>query len=363
MKRLVGVVVALGLVAGVAVIIEQNCCRPPGKDTSITLRGLIGSEKSDFFDNRDVQRALTAKGLTVHVDHAGSWQMATDTENGSYDFAFPASSVAAAAIKTKITTVPARPFYSPLVVLARSDAVDLMKQVGLASDSNGILTFKTSYYLDLATGTQTWQGLDTGDQKHPALRGQIFVSTTNPQTSSSAALYLATMAYLRNKNQVVSTTADADRVGAELHDLMARQGSQHASSDQLFKDFIAGVGNPLIWTYESEAAERARNGKLPSDVMVLYPDTGIQSDHTIVELTDSAKSFSQALQEDPTLTTLEAQFGFRPSGDPAAFGKAMGGTEKRFVADVTQLKVAQAVPPSTDNLRELINVAMTGRTN
>ncbi|WP_327069659.1 hypothetical protein [Kitasatospora sp. NBC_01302] len=379
-RRLLGLIVALGLVIGVLVLVQQQHRPPkPGPQSSATagtiaLTGLIGSEKSDFFTSDQVRQALRAKGLAVSVRTSGSWQMADEARaeppgaalgpasgpppGSAYDFVIPASSVAAKAIGTPITTTPVRPFYSPLVVVTHQQTAQFLKGVGLASpDADGVWTFHMAQYL-----TDVQQHLGWGDLKGatppPDLAGKIYIATTDPNTSSSASLYLAVMSYLANGDQVVSDQSGIDRTASLLRYLMANQGALLASSDQLFRDFVAGTGKPLSWTYESEVAEQAMKGKLPGDMVVLYPDIGITSDHTVVELTPKADALAQALLNDPALISLEAQYGFRPTADPQAMVAALKakGHAQGFLAGLTSLG-SQPPPPTTDILQKIVAAA------
>ncbi|MFE0458731.1 hypothetical protein ACFW1A_05640 [Kitasatospora sp. NPDC058965] len=361
MKRLLGAVLAVGLIAGVVVLVQQNCCHGSGpQGGTVAVSGLIGSEKTSFFDDPQVAKAFADKQLTVRTDHAGSWQMAGLVGRGKYDFAIPAADVIGKEIPDQVTTVPVRPFYSPLVVVARQATVAALETAGLvkSSDDGRFEVFKTADYLAAVKQRKTWN-----DPNHPELRGQIYLSTTDPQSSASAALYLAAMAYLDNNNSVVADQGQAVKEGQALKVLMQPQGALLASSDQLMRDFLANAGHPLIWTYESEVAERAHDGTLPDDVRVLYPDITIQSDHTVVELTPAAHKLALALQDDPKLVKLEADHGFRPESDPDAFAREMGDkvvTTNHFAPNVADLKTAQAVSPSSDLLKDLITAATGG---
>ncbi|MCX4749686.1 hypothetical protein OG455_29940 [Kitasatospora sp. NBC_01287] len=366
MRRLLGLLVAAGLLVGVVAVVLQRH-QPPGPSTAtVRLTGLIGSEKADFFADEQVQQALAAKGLTVSVQHSGSWQMADDAKGGGFDFAFPASSVAAKAISTPITTTPVRPFYSPLVLVAHADTARFLADNGLASQdpTSKIWTFRMAAYLKDVQSELSWSDL-TGGTRPPDVAGKIYVATTDPSSSSSAALYLAVMSYLDNGSQVVSDQSGIDRVSPLLRYLIANQGALLASSDQLFRDFVAGTGKPLSWTYESEVAEQAMKGKLPDDTVVLYPDIDIQSDHTLVELTKGSDALAQALLTDPTLIELEARYGFRPTNDSQAMVQALiaktGKQQTSFPLDLGSLGTFQPPTPTTGTLQALVNaVSATG---
>ncbi|GAB2709031.1 hypothetical protein [Kitasatospora kifunensis] len=364
-QRLLGLVLALGLVVGVVVLVVQQHHRSPGPAPqptatagSIALSGLIGSEKNDFFTADQVQQAFRAKGLTVSVRTSGSWQMAEEAKGKPYDFVIPASSVAARAITTPITTTAVRPFYSPLVVIAHQQTAQFLQSNGLATvDGNGIWTFHMAQYLADVQRQLGWSDLKGGSLP-PDLAGKIYIATTDPNSSSSASLYLAVMSYLANGSQVVSDQTGIDRTAPLLHYLMANQGALLASSDQLFRDFVAGTGKPLSWTYESEVAEQAMKGNMPGDTVVLYPDIGITSDHTVVELTPKADALAQALLNDPTLINLEAQYGFRPTADPQKMVAALKtkGQDHGFLPNLTSLG-SQPPPPTTDILQKIVAAA------
>ena len=65
-----------------------------------TVRGVIGSEKAEFFEDPDVVKALAAKGWTVRAETSGSWAMEGLDLRG-YDFAFPSSQAPAAELAAK----------------------------------------------------------------------------------------------------------------------------------------------------------------------------------------------------------------------------------------------------------------------
>ncbi|MYR21847.1 hypothetical protein GTW63_26565, partial [Streptomyces sp. SID6137] len=75
MKRIAGIVLAVLLIGGVvAAVVAGRHGEDKGTATK-TVRGVIGSEKADFFADPDVVKALAAKGYTVKADTSGSWAM------------------------------------------------------------------------------------------------------------------------------------------------------------------------------------------------------------------------------------------------------------------------------------------------
>jgi hypothetical protein len=358
LRRVIGIVAALLLLGGVAaaaLVGRGGSERGTAKQPSV-VRGLIGSEKADFFADPAVTAALAARGLSVQVDTAGSWSMASTSLKG-YDFAFPSSLPPAEEIRQlqHITTEPVRPFYSPLVVIAHRSAVEVLAANGLAAKASwGGWTLRMDAYLSAARKGTDWDRLK-GAAAHPELAGALFVTSTDPATSSSGALYLAAVSYLENGRRVVSDSAGVRRTAPLLRRLTAVQGDQKSSSDGPFRDFLSGVGNPLVLVYESQVASLVAQGGPPGDLVVLYPDTTVSSDHTVVGLSEGGRRLAEALRDDPALQVLEARHGFRPQGDPAAFGKAVAGWPGVF--DPTLAAVRQAQVPAAGVLSQLVTAA------
>lgn len=228
MRRLLGVLVAVCLLIGVVVLVQVQHHAAKAGSTSggtVALSGVIGSEKADFFADGQVQQAFRSRGLSVSVQHSGSWQMGDDVTGKPFDFAFPASSVAAKAISTTITTTPVRPFYSPLVVIAHADTAQFLAQNNLATEdkTSHVWTFHMAAYLKDVQSKLSWEDLP-GGARPGYVAGKIYVATTDPNSSSSASLYLAVMSYLANNSQVVSDQTGIDQVTPLLRYLMANQG-------------------------------------------------------------------------------------------------------------------------------------------
>ncbi|MFF1902218.1 hypothetical protein [Kitasatospora sp. NPDC058218] len=359
MKRAFGVIAALVLLGGVAFALLKTPGDDPGPKV-VTVTGVIGSEKRDFFKDPDVTAALAEQGLKVEVQTTGSWLMG-ESKVDQLDFAFPASLSPAEAIRgqLKLKDAPIRPFYSPLVVLAHQSTAKVLAQNGLASqDQNSrVWTLKMDEYLNRAKAGQKWEEL-TGAKEQSDLSGAIYMTTTDPSESSSGALYIALVSYLLNNHQVVSTDAEVQQVKGVLLALTSKQGIQKSSSDEPFRDFLSNVGNPLVLAYESQAAQLAVEGKNAGDMVVLYPDTTISSDHTIVGRTEAGQKLANLLRDNEKLRKLEAKYGFRPQSDPAAFGLQTAGRENpAFAPDLKPAGVKQAPVAEPTMLTKLVDAA------
>ncbi|MFD7442556.1 hypothetical protein [Streptomyces sp. NPDC059909] len=323
MRRIVGIVLAVLLIGGVAVAVVAGRESQDTGTATKTVRGVIGSEKAEFFADPEVVKALAAKGFTVKTETSGSWDMEQLPLTG-YDFAFPASKAPADELrrKSKIQGAPLRPFYSPLVVVAHRKAAEILAGNGLATLSGKASgTLHMGPYLDAAKADRTWQQLK-GSAGHAELSGTLFISSTDPLASSSGALYLAAASYVADGGKVAADDAAVARTAPLLKKLISVQGAQQTSSDAPFRDFISGVGNPLVLVYESQVASLLLQKQDVGDLVVLYPDTTVSSDHTLVPLTESGRELGELLATDKRLRELSVRHGFRPQGAAAEFTAA-----------------------------------------
>ncbi|MFC5661973.1 substrate-binding domain-containing protein [Kitasatospora misakiensis] len=368
MKRVIGVLTALLVLGGLAFAVLNRSKDDPKADQgkTVTVTGMVGSEKGAFFDDQRVKEALKARGLVVNTQSAGSWQM-SELKDDKLDFVFPASQQPAEAIKAKhsLKSTPTRPFYSPLVIVAHKSTVDVLKENNLASqDQNKVWTFAMDAFLKGIDANQTWQQLPRPPEKPGDLSGSIFLTTTNPETSSSGALYVAMVSFLLNNRQVVTDTGAVPTIGGTLRSAVTKQGVMKNSTEEPFMDFVSGNGRPLVLAYESQALELVLKQKAPADMVMLYPDTTVLSDHTIVGLSDNGQKLADALADDPKLRELEIQYGFRPSGAAGAdafaaqLRKLPQGTAEplfAFAPDLGAAKVAQATVPTPEVMTSLID--------
>ncbi len=322
-RRIAGIVLAVLLIGGVvAAVVAGRHGEDKGTATK-TVRGVIGSEKADFFADPDVVNALAAKGYTVTAETSGSWAMEGLDLKG-YDFAFPSSQAPADALSGKyhVRQPLPRPFYSPLVVVAHRSAAEVLTANGLATlDAPHRGTLKMAAYLDAARHDRTWQQLK-GASRYGELTGTLFIVTTDPDTSNSGALYLAAASYVAAGGRVASSDADVDRTAPLMRKLVSVQGAQQSSSDAPFRGFLSGAGNPLVLVYESQVAALLQQHQDAADLTVFYPDTTADSDHTVVPLTRTGRDLGELLSTDPTLRRLAVRHGFRPQGDSTEFTAA-----------------------------------------
>ncbi len=107
-----------------------------------------------------------------------------------------------------------------------------------------------------------------------------------------------------------------------MRKLISVQGALESSSDDPFRAFISGSGEPLILVYESQVASLLLQKQDPGAMVVLYPDTTVNTAHTFVPLSDAARELGALLATDPRLRELAVLRGFRPQDGVAEFTAA-----------------------------------------
>ena len=231
--------------------------------------------------------------------------------------------------------------------MAHKNAAGVLAGNGLATlDEEHRGTLKMAAYLDAARADRTWQQLKGAD-RYGELTGTLYLSSTDPETSNSGALYLAAASYVANGGKVVASGTEVTRTTPLLHKLVSVQGAQQSSTDAAFRDFVSGAGNPLVLVYESQVASLLADGQRPDDLVVLYPDTTVNSDHTVVPLTENGQALAELLSSDPRLRELEVRHGFRPQGEATEFASAGTYLQQRLTG------VRQAPVPTSAVLHEL----------
>lgn len=355
MSRILGiglaVVLAVGVVVAIVISYTQSHSTPAAG--AVLVHGVIGSEKLPFFQDAGVIKEFHARGYDVQVDTAGSRQIATTVDLAKYDFAFPAGEPAGIKIQqdhhAKATYVP---FFTPMAIATFTDIAALLKQAGVVTTSNGVDMLDMKAFLALVGQNKRWTDIP-GNVTYPAGKS-ILITSTNPTTSNSAAMYLALASYAANGNNVVQDQSQAQAVLPQVAPLFLRQGFTESSSDAPFEDYLSiGIGkDPMVMIYEAQylARETAKDGSITSTREMMYPSPTLLSKHTLVPLTTRGDAIGRLLVNDSTLQTLAVKYGFRTSS-PTAFTKYLN---DRGVPPPPQL-VNVIDPPTYDNIEAMIN--------
>jgi hypothetical protein len=361
-SRILGIGLAAVLAVGVlvAVVVSYTQSHTPASTKVVTVHGVIGSEKLPFFQDQNVIAEFRARGYDVQVDTAGSRTIATTVDLSKYDFAFPAGEPAGVKIqkdhKAKATYVP---FYTPMAIASFKVIDDLLKSQGVVTTVNGADMVDMQKFVALVDANKRWTDIQS-NTTYPAGKS-IVITSTDPTSSNSAAMYLSIASYVANGNNVVQDTSQAQKVLPAVAPLFTRQGFTLASTEQPFEDYLSiGIGkDPMVMIYESQylAREAAKDGSIKSDKVLLYPSPTVYSKHTLVPLTANGDAIGRLLTNDAKLQGLAVKYGFRTS-DPTAFNKYLS---DRGVTPPPQL-VNVIDPPTYDNLEALINGIATLQT-
>jgi hypothetical protein len=355
LSRILGIGLAVVLAIGVlvAIVISYTQGHTTAATHLVTVKGVIGSEKLPFFQDPAVIAEFHARGYDVQVDTAGSRQIATTVDLSKYDFAFPAGEPAGIKIQqdkhAKATYVP---FFTPMAIASFKSIADLLKTAGVVTTTNGVDIFDVKAFLSLVAQNKRWTDIPN-NASYPAGKS-ILITSTDPATSNSAAMYLSIASYVANGNNVVQDLSQSQTVLPLVAPIFTRQGLTLSSSEAPFQDYLSiGIGrSPMVMIYEAQylARETAKDGSITTDKELMYPSPTVFSKHTLVPLNANGNAIGQLLTNDAKLQSLAVQYGFRTS-DPTAFNKYL---TDRGVTPPPQL-VNVIDPPTYDNLEALIN--------
>lgn len=314
-----------------------------------TVHGVVGSEKLAYFNDPKVIAALARHGLRVRVEGAGSRQEAT-LDLSKYDFAFPSSTPAAERIlRERNITTRYTPFSSPMAIATFKPIVDLLTAAGVVHPGP-VPTFDMNAYLNLVDSGTQWNQLP-GNTTYQVPKN-ILVSTTDPRSSNSAAMYLAIASYVANDDTIVrGSTAETNAV-QRISKLFVGQGYSDYSSKGPFDEYLSGgMGpSPMVLIYEAQYVEASVEGRITPDMELMYPSPTILSQHTLVPLNSKGDRLGKLLTTDPDLQQLAAEHGFR-TGDPSQFTSV---TNQYHVPVEPQL-VDVVDTPAYDTLQHLLD--------
>ena len=354
MSRILGIGLAVVLAIGVlvAIVVSFTQSHSTASTKLVVVHGVIGSEKLPFFQDQDVINEFHAKGYDVEVDTAGSRQIATTVDLSKYDFAFPAGEPAGIKIQqdhhARATYVP---FFTPMAIASFKSIAELLKTAGVVTTSNGVDTFDVKAFLQLVAQNKRWTDIP-GNTSYPAGKS-ILITSTDPSTSNSAAMYLSIASYVANGNNVVQDQSQAQAVLPAVAPIFTRQGLTLASTEAPFQDYLSiGIGrSPMVMIYEAQylARQAAKDGSITADKEMMYPSPTVFSKHTLVPLSANGDAVGKLLTTDAKLQSLAVKYGFR-TNDPTAFTKYL---TDRGVTPPPQL-VNVIDPPTYANLEAMI---------
>lgn len=293
----------------------------------VTVTGLIGSEKEAFFSDPQVKQILETKyQLHVNTQAAGSRSIATQGgqlgKADKYDFVFPSGSPAADKIKKDFKTQNSyRVFFTPMAVASWKPVVDVLEKNAI------VRKIDTHYRIidmgklqQLMTNQTRWQDLPNND--HFKVGRKVLIKSTDIKSSNSAAMYLSLASYLANGKSTVTNDAEIAQVLPQVAPLFIGQGYMAGSSATPFEDYlIKGQGDsPLVMIYEAQFLSQAETGGIRPEMVLLYPEPTIFTQHILLSMNDKGSKLGNALLTDPELQKLAIKYGFR-SNDPKMLGE------------------------------------------
>jgi len=315
LRRLLGPILSLILLVGVGAGIWYSASGALRARQVITIRGLIGSKKEEFFRDERVVAALRRLSLQVEIEKAGSREIAAKLNNGEYDFGFPAGIPGAQKIQAEKPGSKAYDvFFTPMAIATWQPIAEILVANGMAKNEGAYYTLNMAEYLKAVENNVRWSDLKNNEAYD--VNKRILITSTDVRRSNSAAMYLALSSYVLNNNSIIQSNYSPDLL-ASLEKLFLEQGFTEYSSEVPFEDYLVmGMGKaPMVMIYEAQfVTQTVRAGGSMSDEMVLlYPEPNLYTKHILVTFNANAEKLGEALKNDAELQKLEIEYGFRNS--------------------------------------------------
>lgn len=359
-RRILAPILLVLLIAGTALAIylsngqaRRDAAQRRAASAIVTVHGLGGSEKHDYFADPRVLAELRKNGIDLQYETSGSREIAMRTDLKSFDFAFPAGQPAANKIMS-VTGVKnsSTPFYTPMAVASWKPIAELLVAQGIvkhSADRYEIIDVKK--LLALIDERKRWSELPH-NTAYPVGKS-ILISSTDVRKSNSGAMYLSLASYVLNNSNIVENDTQERAVLPQVTQLFTRQGYQESTSAGPFDDYTTeGIGKaPLVMVYEAQFIEylvehaQARN----PDMVLLYPQPTIYTKHTIVPFNAAGEKFAQLMSTDTELKHLAIEHGYR--NDDTVYAQQF---YKKNAIRVPQQLLDVVDPPNYDVLESMI---------
>ena len=314
------------------------------------LKGIITSEKENFFRDERVKAIFVNNGFDIQVERMASGKIAQATKTtdlNNADFVFPPGVQTSDKVKSNIKgSQTYNIFYSPMVIATWTPIVDILKVNGLIKPVGQVEALDMEIFMKLAEQGVRWKDLKKAEA-YPVNK-VVLVSSSDSRTSNAAKMYLALNSYVLNGNNVVSTNEEVDKVMPTLKRIIQAQGNRESSSTNMMSDYMSiGRGKvPMMFAYESEFLENAfKNGGLGKDMQLLYPTPTVFTKHVLVALNPKAQALVDLFRKNEELKKLAVEYGFRFEGDAGIVEKA-----KTVKVNIPDVVVDVIDPPNYDVL-------------
>jgi hypothetical protein len=314
------------------------------------LKGIITSEKENFFRDERVKAILVKNGFDIQFERMASGKIAQATkvaDINNADFVFPSGIQTSEKVKTNFKGSQAyNVFYSPMVIATWTPIVDILKQNNVIKKVGDYEALDMESFMKLADNGVRWKDLK-GSSAYPVNK-VVLVSSSDSRSSNAAKMYLALNSYVLNGNNVVSNNQDVDKVMPTLKRIIQAQGNRESSSTNMMSDYMSiGRGKvPMMFAYESEFLENAfKNGGLGKDMQLIYPTPTVFTKHVLVAINPKAQALVELFKKDEELKKLAVEYGFRFEGDAGIVQKA-----KTVKVNIPDVVVDVIDPPNYDVL-------------
>lgn len=266
--------------------------------------------------------------------------MARDKTTGR-DFIFPSSSVVTEMYKESGSPYKKieKAFMSPLVIYTWDPIVNALSATG------GVVSKKDNYYrvdmkglIGLIAAGKKWNEYGVDSDK------RIYISTTDPNKSTSGNLFTGLLSYILNDSAVVDD-ATLPTITKQVRAYFGQEGYMESSSDDVFNNFMTmGYGAyPLLAGYESQLfsfmSEKPEfKDILQRKIKVLYPSPTVWSNHDVIAITDNGIKLINGLKDPEIQGIAWNTYGFR-------IGLIADGSKDGFTIPVDITNVIQMPKP------------------
>lgn len=355
----VGLGVFLIVVAVLAVVIGKfgipqfsagGFSPPSSEKEKIILRGVIGSEKEDFFNDPELREHLGNLNVQLSIETAGSREIASDPNLEEYDFVFPSSAPAAEKIARDMDSAAVTyPFYSPMAVATFDSIIQDLDGEGVISSDGGTHYLNVDEFLKLNDDNVRWR--DISDEF--ASPRAVSISTTDIRSSSSAMMYLSLIYWLKAQ-EFPDQEHDQEFMAEAIAPYFVNQGYTSSTSAEPFNDYLSqGLsGSPLVLIYEAQYLGELmkEHSRLGDQHELLFLDPTIQAKHGMVGISGVGKDLADMFSFDHKIQEIAAKHGFRPQ-DPEVFSRII--EENRIAAPPESMVTVD--PPAFDRLEAIVD--------
>lgn len=320
---------------------------------TVVIKGVITSEKENFFKDPRVQKVLSDNGLDVQVTRMSSGNIAqakTLEELQHSDFVFPSGIQTSNKVRMNFKSSQTyNIFYSPMVIATWTPIIDILKQNNLIKKTSQYEALDLSQFMKLAQNGTRWKDLKGSSDYN--VNKVVLISSTDSRYSNAAKMYIALNSYILNDGNMVSNIQDVDNIMPTLKKIIQAQGNRESSSTNIMSDYMSiGRGKvPMMFAYESEFLENAfKNNGLKKDMTLLYPTPTIFTKHVMVVLNPKAQSLVDLFKTNIELKKIASEYGFRFDGESDIVKKS-----KTIGVSIPDTLVDVIDPPDYDILDDM----------